>query len=105
MSAQRTQIPATREETDNLQLGSIQRAARRIAVAVNQLGGPPVMLGPVTFTAGQKRTFEHKLQRPPVECVATDVRVGYGAFFIVDMNETQITLQSQNACTATFRIA
>lgn len=105
MSSQRTQIPPTREETDDVQIGNIQRAARRIAVAVNQRGGPPVNIGPVVFTAGQKIALEHKLQRVPVECVAVDVRVGYGSFFTVSASETQIVIQSQNACTATFRIS
>lgn len=105
MTAQRTQIPPTREETDDVQLGNIQRAARRIAVAVNQRGGPPVTLGPVTFTAGQKRTFEHKLQRQPSEWAPVDVSGGYGAFFRVEWSPTQITIQSQNACTVTFRIS
>lgn len=105
MTAQRTQLPDEREQFVDRQDNTVQTNMRRIAMAVNQRGGPPIVHGPFTFTAGGQVRIEHKLLRQPVEWPAIDVTGGYGVFQRISWDDKAIVIQSQNACTATFRIS
>jgi hypothetical protein len=101
----RTQLPATGEQTDDYQLDAIQQTIRDTQQMVNARGPQPVLTGALTFSAGQAIIIEHKLGRQPQEWVPIDVSGGYGVFQRISWSDKMIKLQSQNACTARFRIA
>ena len=105
MSIPRTQLPPDFERTLERPIDRIQDISRRTAVAVNQMGAPPLGLGPVAFTAGQILKLEHKLGRQPENWWPVDVTVGYGSFRRTDWNDKFIYIQSENACTATFKVS
>jgi len=105
MSIPQTRLPPDFERTQERPIDRIQDIARRTAVAVNQIGPPPLGLGPVTFTAGQELKLNHKLARVPEEWWPVDVTDGYGSFRRMSWDSKTITIKSQNACTATFKVA
>lgn len=84
---------------------AVQAKLAAVQTTLDNRGPPPVTVGPITFTAGQSVTINHKLQRQPVEWCAIDVVTGYGSFRRTAWDRLSVTIQSQNACTAYFRIA
>lgn len=100
-----TQLANATEQTGDSVLNSIQSTQQRTAAAVNSRGAPPNVLEPVTFTAGGQVKMSHKLQRLPTEWDAIDVTGGYGKFQRVSWDDVYITIQSEDACTAVFRVA
>lgn len=105
-----TQPPTTRsapnvEQTADRQTLAIQATLRKLQQAVDNTGAPPTVLDPVAFTAGLVKTIAHKLARVPESWVVVDVTGGYGAFLRVSWDSRNITIQSQNACTAVFKVS
>lgn len=84
---------------------AMQAHTERVRVGLTARGPAPVLSLPVTFTAGQTVTFAHRLGRLPAEWSAIDVVDGYGSFRRVSWDARTITVQSQHACTARFRVA
>lgn len=100
-----TQIAPSVEQTGDQVLNAVQATQQKTATQVNLRGSPPNILDPITFTAGQQIRISHKLQRIPTEWTWTDVTGGYGAFERISWDDVYITVQSQNACTARFKVA
>lgn len=98
-------IPFVREHTGDRQTQAMQAATDRIRVGVNARGGTPVTTPDLTFTAGETKVIDHRLGRQPTEWSAADVTAGYGSFQRTAWDSKTITIQSQNACTARFRVA
>jgi hypothetical protein len=98
-------IAFTTEQTDDRQTLSMQATSRRVADAVNAHGAAPLITDELTFTAGEVKTINHGLGRQPTEWGATDVVTGYGSFRRTGWNTKTITIQSENACTARFKVA
>lgn len=99
-----TRQPPFSEQTNDPQLDRIQSRIQAVRDALNARGPQPVDLT-ATFTAGQVRVLEHGLLRTPESWSVIDVTGGYGAFKRTAWSSKTITIQSQNACTATFRVA
>jgi len=100
-----TKLPPAVEHTGDRQTQTMQVIQRRTQDAVNARGAPPNLLNPVTFTAAQQIRIPHKLARTPIEWDVVDVIGGYGVFQRISWDASFITIQSQNACTATFRVS
>ena len=100
-----TQLPPQIEQTNDRQTLRMQTIQRKTQKVLNARGGPPVVLGPLTFTAGQTQTILHKLGYQPVEWAVIDVTGGYGVFQRTKWDVNGITIQSQNACTIMLRVA
>lgn len=82
----------------------LQDAVRDI---VQRLNATPYVISrsiSTTFTAGQIKVLNHGLGRKPTRWVHSDVSGGYASFVRTDWDETTISIQSQNACSATFLI-
>jgi len=103
MAVERIAIVA--EVTGDRQTQAIQSQTRRINVGLSNRGSAPVVTGELTFTAGEVKVIDHRLGRQPTEWVVTDVVTGYGSFRRTAWDASTITIQSQNACTARFRVA
>lgn len=84
---------------------AVQTKLDVVQQALNDRGPPPTTLGPFTFTAGQIIVIDHRLRRQPVEWSPIDVITGYGSFRRTAWSTLSISIQAQNACTATFRVA
>ena len=89
------------------QLGSdpallaIQQPTRRLVVDARQKEGSVVTQ---TFTAGQTVAIPHGLGYQPTAWVILDCVTGYSSFRRTAWDPNTITLQAENACTATFRV-
>lgn len=105
MAAPITRIPPKREQMLDRRQNAIQSNARETARQVNLRGSPPVVIGPIVFTALQEIELPHGLMRVPEEWYAIDVLGSFGAFYRVAWNDRTITIRSGNACTATFKVA
>lgn len=105
MTLPRTQLASSIEQIDDRQLLATQSTQRKTQDALNDRGAPPLTMAPVTFTAGQVQQISHRLGRQPAEWSVLDVTVGYGAFRRTAWTPLTISIQSQNACTAVFRVA
>lgn len=103
MPVERT--PFVTEQTGDRRLQSIQATTRRVAVGLDRQGSPPLITSELTFTAGEVKTIDHGLGRQPTEFTPVDVTGGYGSFRRTGWNTKTITIQSENACVARFRVA
>lgn len=100
-----TRVAPSQVNTEDRKQSLIQATVQQLQQTVSNRGAPPTIVGPFTFTAGQAIAIDHKLQRQPQEWSVIDVFGGYGAFQRTAWSTTTITLQSANACTASFRVA
>lgn len=100
-----TRLPPATEQTGDRQTNAIQATLRRAQMALNARGAMPVTTAAITFAAGQSITIDHKLGRTPIEWSVSDVITGYGSFRRTQWSTINITIQSQNACTAVFKFA
>lgn len=98
-------VPFVPEVTGDRQTQNIQAQGNRVRVGLNARGPEPVTTDDLTFTAGEVKTIDHKLGRLPIEWVVVDCVTGYASFRRIGATIKTITLQSQNACTARFRVA
>lgn len=106
MSAPRTRLSAVISQSKDRQFTEIQRSANETKFYMNQVpDAHSVKSAPTTFTAGQSITFSHKLKRVPTEIRVVWVTGGYGVWLVTAADASTITIQMQNACTATFRIS
>jgi|SRR5215472_1742706 len=99
-----TQLPSSTQQTGDRQTLAIQARLKNVERVVNQLGAPSIVTAATKFTAGQKVSFNHGLSRVPTIWEVVDVVGGYGAFQRISWDNLTIVIQSQNACTAQFRI-
>lgn len=100
----RTALASSIEQTKDRQTLALQETQRRTAVAANGFGPVPVTLAPYTFIAGESHRFVHGLGRTPVAWWPVDVTGDYGSFYRAAWDTNAITIVSQNASTATFRV-
>lgn len=102
-----TKIALKQEFTGDRQTNQIQTNAFDAARFVNNC---PILFGTalldsgsedITFTAGQTRSFVHRLKRTPVHFLVTDASgtAGYPSIRRTTSDDTSISLQSANACT------
>ena len=98
-------IPFIAEVTGDRQTQAMQAQTKRVLVGLTARGSAPVMTPELAFTAGEVKVIDHRLGRQPTEWSVTDVTVGYGSFRRTAWDARTVTIQSQNACTARFRVA
>ncbi len=81
---------------------ALQSLVRDVADKVNAMPWVAARTVSYTFTAGEAKALVHGLGRTPVRWAPLDVIDGYGSFCRTAWDATSITIQSENAVTATF---
>lgn len=96
-------IPSQQEQTNDPQIDRIQNNIGNAARLLNALPfRRGVQVGPLAFTAGGTQALKHRLNRVPSGWFPLSITGGYGVFQQTAVDKATLTIQSQNACTATF---